>query len=161
MSTFRIREALLPRDRPALCEFIMGSQRYEHAIEPDRRLDPPVAEEHLAVLLALVAKHNGKVFVAEGDDGVPLGWGVAHEEENDIYVVEALRVHGYIAELFVAESARGLGIGRALIAACEDWARARRLPVMMIGVLSGNTRAKKIYETGGFRHYALRLRKDL
>lgn len=161
MSAFRIREAHLPDDRAAFCTFILGSQRYEHELEPDRRLDAPVAEEHLAHLLANVAKHNGKIFVAESDGGERLGWGVAHERESEVFVVENLRLHGYISELFVVEQARGLGVGRALIAACEEWARARGLPVMMIGVLAGNARARQIYETSGFSPYAVELRKLL
>jgi GNAT superfamily N-acetyltransferase len=116
---FRIREARLPGDRAAFHRFIMGSQAYEHDIEPDRRLDPPVAEEHLERLLAGVAKHNGKILVVEAEDGTLLGWSVAHERENEVFVVEALRLHGYISELFVQEFARSKGIGRALIAACE------------------------------------------
>lgn len=31
----------------------------------------------------------------------------------------------------------------------------------MIGVLAGNARAKRIYETSGFKAYALTLRKEL
>lgn len=161
MASFRIREAELPGDEPAMREFIMGTQRFEHTVEPDRRLDPLVADDYLANLLADVASRNGRIYVAVGEDGARLGWGVAHEEENDIYVVKALRLHGYIAELFVVEEMRGHGVGRALIEACEGWAKARGLPLMMIGVLSGNTRAKQIYESSGYAHYALRLKKML
>ena len=161
MASFRIREAELPGDEPAIREFIMGTQLYEHAIEPDRRLDPRVAHDYLANLLADVAQRNGKIFVAIGQDGARLGWVVAHEEENDIYVVKELRLHGYISELFVVEEMRGHGVGRALIDACEGWAKARGLPLMMIGVLSGNSRAKRIYESSGYAHYALRLKKTL
>jgi GNAT superfamily N-acetyltransferase len=161
MSLFKIREAVLPDDRESFLAFVMGTQRYEHAVEPDRRLDSTVAEDYLAVLLSDVSRRNGKIFVAVREDGTRLGWGVAHEEENDIYVVKELRLHGYISELFVVEEMRGQGVGRALIEACEAWARSRGLPLIMIGVLSGNTRAKQIYESSGYAHYALRLRKML
>lgn len=161
MREFSIREAALPDDREDVLAFIMGTQRFEHAIEPDRRLDPQVAEDYLATLLADVRQKNGKIFVAVRQDGTRLGWVVAHEEENDIYVVKELRLHGYISELFVVEEMRGQGVGRALIEACEQWAKSRGLPVTMIGVLSGNARAKRIYETSGYAPYALRLRKTL
>lgn len=117
--SFAVREARLS-DHPHFPAFIMGSQQYEHAFEPDRRLDPGVGEEYLEKLLADVLKHNGKIFVAEGENGAALGWAVVHEQENDLFVVENLRRHGYPSELFVVESARGQGVGRALIAACED-----------------------------------------
>jgi len=35
--------------------FVMGSQHFEHAIEPSRRLDPPVAEDNLVKMLSLRA----------------------------------------------------------------------------------------------------------
>jgi GNAT superfamily N-acetyltransferase len=161
MSAFSIRDATLPQDREAFLSFILGSQHFEHAFEPDRRLDPKVAEDHLVGLLADVATRNGRIFVAEGPGGERLGWGVVHESDNDIYVVEDERRFGYISELFVVEAARGLGIGRAFIAACEDWGRACGLKLMMIGTLPGNVRARRIYEASGYRPYAIELRKYL
>lgn len=157
---FHIRDARLPDETPQLLPFIMGSQHFEHAIEPDRRLDDAVAREHFDLLVPLTFRRNGRVLVA--DEGARLlGWGVVHEDDNDVYVLEDERRHGYIAELFVVEESRGQGVGRALIAACEDWARERKLKALMIGVLPGNTRAARIYDSAGFSPYALRLRKYL
>jgi GNAT superfamily N-acetyltransferase len=56
---------------------------------------------------------------------------------------------------------RGQGVGRALIAACEDWGRERGLKVMMIGVLVRNPRAHAVYRDAGFADYATLLRKYL
>ena len=161
MNPFRIREAKLPDDKPALLEFILGSQHFEHQFEPDRRLDAPVAEEHFTRLSADVSRRNGRIFVAEGAKGELFGWSVAHERENEIFVVPEERLIGYIAELYVIEEGRGKGIGRALIEACENWGRSRGLKAMMIGVLSGNARARRIYEASGFAPYAIELRKYL
>lgn len=161
MNEFRIRQAKFPDDKDAALEFIMGSQKFEHELEPNRRLDPPVAEEHFARLAAEVTRRNGRIFIAEGPAGNRLGWGVAHERENDIFVVAEERLCGYIAELYVVEAWRGKGIGQALIRACEDWARSRGLKAMMIGVLAGNSRARRIYEASGFSPYAVELRKYL
>jgi len=153
-----IRPARLAEDRPALLAFIDGLQAFEHRFEPNRRLDAAVAEEYLAKLLADLAV--GAIFVAEDDAGA-VGWAVVHETEDDIYVIEAERRIAYIAELFVVERARGKGTGRALIAACEDWAKRHGIAVMLIGVLPGNARARAIYETAGYDAYAIQLRKRL
>ena len=67
----------------------------------------------------------------------------------------------YIAELYVEAAARGTGMGRALIAACIDWARGRGIGLIEIGVLAGNGRARKIYEGAGFVPYAMQLRQKL
>lgn len=157
----RIREAELARDRTALLAFILGSQQFEHAFEPNRRLDPPVAEEYLAKILALLSERAGKIFVAADEADQAVGWGIVVEQEDDIFVVAEERRHAYIAELFVVEPLRGSGAGRALIAACEDWGGARGLTVMQIGVLPGNVRAHDIYHRQGYADYGIQLRKYL
>jgi GNAT superfamily N-acetyltransferase len=158
--TFRIRDFDLAKDKPAALSFIMGSQQFEHTVEPDRRLDPLVAEDFFPVLMKRVAEQRGRVFVAE-QDGAAIGWAVFTVDQNQLYVTAEQRTHGYIAELFVGEAARGAGIGRALIAACEDEARRQGLGHIMLGVLTKNTRAAKIYAEAGYGPYASELRKYL
>ena len=159
--SFHIRPAQLPRDEPAFLGFILGLQRFEHDFEPNRRLDDAVAGDYLGPLLRRVAEKGGAVFAAEDDRGGAIGWGVVLEAEDDIYVIAGERRHAYIAELFVVETARGTGVGRALIAACEDWARRGGHNVLQIGVLPGNTRARAIHEQAGYSPYAVQLRKKI
>jgi GNAT superfamily N-acetyltransferase len=161
MIAFRLRATRLPDDAPLLRRFIAELQAYEKGFEPDRRTDDAVAAEFLAVLLDRVAKRNGAAFIAETEAGETLGWAAAHESENDIYVERDERTFGWISELYVVESARGLGVGRALIEACEDWARKRGLRVIMIGALAGNARALEVYRAAGYAPYATDLRKYL
>ncbi|HTQ14497.1 MAG TPA: GNAT family N-acetyltransferase [Rhizomicrobium sp.] len=156
-----IREAVWPRDEAAALGFIMGSQHFEHAIEPNRRLDAPVAGEHLKVLKGRVAENGGKFFVVEGEDGEAAGWGVVYLQDDDVFVVPTERRFAYVAELFVIEALRGQGAGRALIAACEDWGRSQGAGLMQIGVLPGNARAAGIYRRAGYSDYGLQLRKYL
>jgi GNAT superfamily N-acetyltransferase len=161
MVVFHIREADLAHDKSAFLSFIMGSQAHEHAFEPNRRLDPPVAEEYLAKMLSLLAERPGAIFVAADDADAAIGWGVVVEQDDDVFVVAEERRHAYVAELFVVETLRRAGLGRALIAACEDWARARGLNVMQIGVLPGNAGAHSLYRRQGYADYGIQLRKYL
>jgi GNAT superfamily N-acetyltransferase len=158
--THRIRDIVLPQDEDAALSFILGLQEYEYAFEPDRRLDSAVAAEHFAVLNKRLAERGGRVFMAE-DGGKAIGWAVLIVEDKPLFVTEEEREHGYIAELFVVEGARGLGVGRALIAACEDEARRRGLRQIMIGVLTKNRRTAELYARAGFAPYASELRKYL
>ena len=160
MSEVLIREARLPDDEAACLLFIAGLQAYEHQFEPDRRIDPAVAEDYFVVLIKRVAEHQGRILIAEMG-GVAIGWAVFVVEQNAIYVVEDERTYGYVAELFVNEEARGRGIGQELIAACEAQGRALGLKLMMIGVLAGNKRAASIYAQAGYSPYAAELRKYL
>ena len=161
MRDFRIREARLPDDAPAILAFIQSLQEFEHGMEPDRRVDPAVGGDFFAVLTARVEARHGVHLIAENGDGAKLGWAAVHESDNEIYVVEEERIYGLISELFVAEAWRGKGVARALIGAAEDWARSRGLRVVMIGSLSGNTRAIGAYRAAGYTPYAIQLRKHL
>lgn len=156
----RVRRALLPEDKPALLGFIMGMQRFEKAIEPDRRVDDNVAEDFYADIVDRVVKKNGRILIAERG-GTPIGWAAAIEGENEVYVEAEERTYGYIAELFVTEDMRGQGVGRALIEACEAWSTERGHKVLTIGVLVRNTRAHAVYRSAGFDDYVTLLRKYL
>ncbi len=154
-----IRPVRLPDDEPAILSFIWGLQKFENVFEPNRRLDPAFAAEHWADVQAQVAA-RGALFIAE-NCGRAVGWAFVVEEVGDLFVAEKERRHGFVAELFVEASARGQGHGRALIAACEDWTRARGMTVLIIGVLTGNGKAAAMYQRDGFAPYNLFLRKYL
>jgi ribosomal protein S18 acetylase RimI-like enzyme len=158
--TFTIRAPRLPEEEQTLASFIAGLQVFEHAFEPNRRTDAAVGADYYRVLMKRVAESDGRVFVAD-EKGRLLGWLVSLAQEGEVYVLEEERRTGYIAELFVVEEVRGAGVGRALIAAAEADFRARGFPVMTIGAVAGNTRARAIYESLGYRPYATILRKKL
>ena len=161
LAPFRVRAARLPEDKPAILGFFTGIQHFEKTIEADRRIDPDVAEDSYAAMIERVATKNGCVLIAENTSGEAIGWAVGLEDEQEIYIVAEERTHGYIAELYVVEDMRGRGVGRALIAACEEWAKGRALKVMMIGVLARNARAHAVYRSAGFHDYATLLKKYL
>jgi len=160
LMNFRIRDIALPEDKAAALSFIDGSQRYEHGVEPNRRLDDTVAAEHFTLLCERIATNRGRIFVAERDGRV-IGWAAFFVEQHPVFVTEGQRTHGYIAELFVEEHARSHGVGRALIESCETEARRLGLGHIMIGVLAANTRAADVYARAGYTPYSSELRKFL
>jgi len=158
--TFRIRDFDPTTDEAAALAFILDSQVYEHAIAPDRRLDAAVAAEHYAALMPHVAANRGCGFIAEAE-GRAIGWAAFFVQQGLVYLVPEARTSGYIAELFVEGPARGQGVGRALIAACEEAARELGLTQIRIGHLTGNRRAAEIYARAGYAPYTSELRKAL
>jgi GNAT superfamily N-acetyltransferase len=52
-------------------------------------------------------------------------------------------------------------LGRALIAACEDWARGRGHKLLTIGVLAKNPGAIRAYEGVGYEPYIVTMRRYL
>ncbi len=160
-SAIHIREANLPGDKPVILDFIFALQRYEAAFEANRRTDAQMAQEHYAALIPRAKSPKGKIFIAENADGLAIGWALIHEELGDVFVRAEERAHGFLAELYVVEASRAQGVGRALIAACEDWARARGLVSLRIGLLARNSDALTVYEKAGYAPYALQMRKYL
>lgn len=158
--SIRIRAAVFPADTHIGVAFINALQAFEHALDPDRRIDADAGRDYFAVLYEHMQKNDGRAYIAE-DDGGPLGWAVFEREEAPIFVIAEERTVGHIIELFVAEKARGRGIGSALIRACEDEARRRGLKVLRIGHLSANENAGRVYRAHGFQPYLAELRKYL
>lgn len=60
------------------------------------------------------------------------------------------RPHAHLSVLAVAKDAEGKGVGSALLAACEEWARGRGSDRLTLSALVTNTRARAIYERRGF-----------
>jgi GNAT superfamily N-acetyltransferase len=155
-----IREARLPADEPAILSFINGLQDYEAAFEPDRRRDPDFAVQHWRELQHRCAEKHGTMLIAE-DAGKAAGWAFAYDQNAELFIVEPERRHGFLAEIFVIPAARGKGLGRALIAGCEDWARERGHKLLTIGVLAKNARALRAYEGAGYTPYGITVRRYL
>jgi GNAT superfamily N-acetyltransferase len=153
-----VRQARLPDDKPAILRFIDGLQRYEAEFESDRRCDASYPEDQFAAVLRQTK--NGVFLIAE-NDGVAVGWAAVYEHESPTYVIPEERRSAVICEAYVEEAARGQGAGRALLSACEAWARIRGISVIHIGHLAENTRASEVYDKAGFAPYVVNRRKRL
>ena len=85
----------------------------------------------------LVAEEKGRVV------------GFVHLQTSDDYYSN--RPIGHVADVAVDPALEGRGIARALMAAAEDWARARGYALMDLNVVPGNERARVLYERLGYR----------
>ena len=153
-----IRAARLPDDEPAILSFIWGLQKFENAFEPNRRLDPAFAPDIGPMCKSRRpsgARSLLRRVTASRSAGLSCWKSLA------ICLWQKRRRHGFVAELFVEPLGTRARNGRALIAACEDWTRARGMAVLIIGVLSGNDKAAAMYQRDGFAPYNLFLRKYL
>jgi GNAT superfamily N-acetyltransferase len=55
-----------------------------------------------------------------------------------------------LVSMWVSPSARGLGVGKALIEAAVAWARARGFGALFLWVTESNTSARRLYDQCGF-----------
>ncbi len=149
-----------PGDRETLIGFLLGLNRHEATIQPDRRPDRAAAERCHDDMLARIAEQGGAVIVAE-IGGEPAGFIAWRVEMDDPYVRDDLIRHADIAELYVAEAFRRRGLARLLLAEAERMIRDAGLPRYFIGVLDGNDGAAAAYRQAGFRPYLSLLVKEL
>ena len=105
-----------------------------------------------------IAQHGGAtmVFVAEGERGERLGFASVTHETHFTGERQA-----YIGELATSESAEGMGVGRALVASCEQWARGQGDRVLALSTGAANTRALGFYHHLGYRDEDVKLVKLL
>lgn len=98
---------------------------------------------------ALVAEANG--------DGALLGLAhiILHRSTTMIAPV------CYMQDLFTAEAARGQGVGRALIEAVYEWARAAGCPRVYWQTQEGNATARALYDKLAERSGFIQYRRDL
>ena len=147
--TVTVRDAG-PADRAALNRFMTELNRFEHRIRPDRDTGAPAGAAHLDFLLGLIESDGGFTLLAE-TDGTPVGFllGLRGAEEGT-YVVPDERRFGDISDIFVAEEARGQGVGKALMLAAEGRFRAMGLTRVRITALTANKDAVAAYTATGF-----------
>jgi GNAT superfamily N-acetyltransferase len=88
---------------------------------------------------------GSNVLVAEDELGGRLGF-IHLTEENDYYAGAC----GHIGDVVVARAARGRGVGAALLAAGEQWARRRGYRLLSLNVFVDNTEARALYERSGY-----------
>ena len=90
---------------------------------------------------AILAR-GGRIFMAEAEDGEPIG----------CVALLALPDGGYeVAKMTVAEGLRGGGLGRRLMQACVDAGRAAGAPRLYLETNSGLAPALALYRSFGFR----------
>jgi ribosomal protein S18 acetylase RimI-like enzyme len=151
----RIRAAVLD-DR----EFILGlaPRLVEFGEVAGREAAQMVARDREVLTVALEQpSRDTELFVAEDDDGRPLGF-IHLTSTADYY---SNRDAGHIADVVVGAAAGGRGVGTALLAHAEQWARDRGFDRLTLNVFSANRRARELYTRLGFQEEWIRCIKRL
>ena len=102
-----------------------------------------------------VRVHNGQgdgdvvIYVAE-DAGELVGMAGVYRPDNP-----KVRYSGTLWGVYVRPAWRGRGLGRQVSQACVEWARAKGLDILKLGVTIPNPPAVRCYESLGFRSYGI------
>lgn len=120
-------------------------------LEANRRIEGrapeavPATEEDRAFFRAGIAK--GQILIAEAGDET---FGFLHYAD-DFGVMYLRPPFWWVDLVFVAEAARGKGLGRALYAALEARARSAGIERIVIDVFDENRNSMAFHESLGFR----------
>jgi GNAT superfamily N-acetyltransferase len=106
---------------------------------------PSTGEQVARRFEAIQAAPDSHVIVAIGPSGGVAGW--IHVFGNRLLESEP---DAEIGGLVVDESVRGRGLGRALVAAAEAWARDRGYPVVSVRSNVVRTEAHEFYQERGY-----------
>jgi len=104
-----------------------------------------------------MATAAGLVVIAE-DAATIIGFAMAHQELDGLQRDVSL---GVIDAMFVRPTARGAGVGAALLAAIETALARRGADHVALEVLSANDRARAFYDAAGYRERRRTLEKPL
>lgn len=144
-SPFLIRHARLP-DVAALHELTIAVARDERGVVftvDDLMAGGPRAAGRIAESLDSATRHDTLVLVATVD-GVIAGEASVHRLKPSF----ARHVGVFSIEVHPAQQRRG--IGRALLRACVEWAKARGIERLELYTRQDNDRARALYESEGF-----------
>jgi GNAT superfamily N-acetyltransferase len=134
----------------------------EHLVEfgavPGRDRSQMVARDRAVLAQSLEQPSaDSALFVAESDDGRALG--LIHLTTASDYYTDSETAH--IADVVVAQDAREHGVGSALMAYAEEWARERGFAMLTLNVFTANRRARDLYAGLGFQEEWIRCIKRL
>jgi len=96
------------------------------------------------------------VFIAEAPDGTPVGAATIERKAHFTGIPQA-----YLGELAVVAEVEGQGVGTALLAAGETWAREHGAQIITLETGSANHHARSFYTHQGYGDESVKLTKVL
>jgi ribosomal protein S18 acetylase RimI-like enzyme len=132
------------RVRPAVSEDFEAVadlwRAFDHEIAPPTHEGPADIEKELGELAEIIEKEIA--FVAEDDDGTPIGFALARERGSGF---------GTLTDLYVSRDARRSGIGTELMRETLAALRSRGVARLDLEVLASNAVARSLYGRWGMR----------
>ena len=115
------------------------------------------ADDDILRAQLMAPRADALLLVAELVPGTPVGC-VLVTTRNDYFTHQP---QAYVEVLAVDVAAEGQGVASALMAAAEEWARARGVRRISLTVWEPNAKARRFYDRSGYQPETLQYRKEL
>jgi ribosomal protein S18 acetylase RimI-like enzyme len=137
------------RDLPSVAQLAGALVRMHHTADPGRFLLIGDVEKGYAWWLSRELDRGAAVVLVacRGDRVVGYAYGALEERDWNLLLDE----HGAIHDVFVADEARGAGVGRALVEALVAALSALGAPRFVLSTMVGNEAAQHLFQRCGFR----------
>jgi ribosomal protein S18 acetylase RimI-like enzyme len=146
-------------DRQQVERCIAEMLNYERVLDKHSVQGEPVAAPYMDWLLAECAQKQGAIFVAEVQSNLVGFVSLYVEYEYDI--TTDFNQYVYISDFIVSAEHRGAGIGSALLAEAEAYARQIGQKMLKLDVLANNDNALSVYQRFGLKPYVMSMLKEL
>jgi len=145
-------------DEPTLGRYGATLMRQHHAADPRRFLltrQPEIGYGRF--LVSQLGDPDCRVLVAENETGVV---GYVYADIEPLSWRDLRGPCGIIEDVFVDESARRQGAGRALMEAAVAWIRSRGMSQVVLSTMYRNEEAQRLFERLGFRRTMIEMTLD-
>jgi ribosomal protein S18 acetylase RimI-like enzyme len=147
-----------PSDRELLGRFGGALMRQHHASDPKRFIQVEHPEAGYGrFLVSQLSNPNSLVMVAE-HAGAVVGYVYADVESTNW--MELRGPCGVVQDVYVDESARKLGAGRALVRAAIEWIRSKGRAQVVLLTKTRNENAQRLFTSLGFRPTMIEMTLD-
>eukprot|EP00542_Grammatophora_oceanica_P011871 CAMPEP_0194050434 /NCGR_PEP_ID=MMETSP0009_2-20130614/35327_1 /TAXON_ID=210454 /ORGANISM="Grammatophora oceanica, Strain CCMP 410" /LENGTH=177 /DNA_ID=CAMNT_0038697069 /DNA_START=108 /DNA_END=641 /DNA_ORIENTATION=+ len=161
-----IRPFCRETDESQLVELVQELQ--QHELKLYSRMKPPseIGRSYVDNLCKECQEHHGRILVAvdceEAASSNLVGYACVLTRVQSENKDEIPYTYGEVTDLAVSEQARGKGIGRALLTACEDLVRENSdVKYLRTSVLARNSGALAAYQKYGFEEHLVEMEKRL
>ena len=147
-----------PSDRDVLGRYGGALMRQHHAADELRFIQVEHPEDGYGrYLVSILTDPDSLVLVAE-DDGRVIGYVYVDVEGTSWKDLRG--PCGYVHDLYVDDSARQRGAGRALMSAGIEWIRSRGRTQVVLLTKTQNEHAKRLFSSLGFRSTMIEMTLD-
>ncbi len=147
----------MPLDLPEIIALWRTLQDTSAQYEPRLAMNDGAADWFTDYLRAQMDNDGAAVYVAVGESAI-VGYIFGQVLQRPTLTAGDC---GYVADVVVADSWRGRGIGRELYETLRDWFRARGLHAIEVQVVRANPASQAFWRKMGFGDFLRTLRNDM